>query len=96
MSILNKYPHHSPNTASRLVDGEAVVVTPGEGTVRILNETGSRVWELSDGKKNIGELVSIIENEFSVTTEIAKSDILELISDLENKNLMVIKDEPTL
>ena len=45
-------------TASRVIDGKAVVITIDRNELHVLNAVGTRVWELSDGRS----LEDIIES----------------------------------
>jgi hypothetical protein len=47
-----------------------------------LNETASRVWELLDGQRTLGELVDIVVQEFDTTHSEARADLEELIRQL--------------
>ena len=47
MAIEEKIPTKSSQTASRIIDGEAVIVLLKKSKVHVLNEVGSRIWELS-------------------------------------------------
>ena len=96
MNELNKYPKRSEDTASRVIDNEAVIVTPQEGLVRVLNDTGSRVWQLMDGKSALSDIIDTIAEEFEVTKDCAQEDVLRFIKELQTKNLVVINDEPDL
>ena len=93
MNILTKYPKRSDKTASRVIDNEAVIVIPQEGLVRILNEVGSRIWQLSDGKCTVGKIINIISSEFNVPEEEAKEDTENFIKELKNKEMMILNDE---
>jgi len=91
MSVLDKCVQRSEQSASRLVDNEAVVVTPEEGIVRVLNETAARIWELSDGTRTIRTIIGVISEEFAVDEEQAEKDIVELIDQLTRKKLVHLK-----
>ena len=94
MSRLTKYPLKSQHTASRIIEGEAVIVIPQEGLARILNQVGSRIWELMDGGRTVADIVEIISREFEVSPEEAREDILDFLRELENKKMVLISDEP--
>lgn len=51
-------------------------------TLYTLNEVGARVYELIDGKRPLGEIVSAIHEEFDVTEQQAESDVREFIEQL--------------
>ena len=51
-------------------------------TLYTLNEVGARVYELIDGSRPVGEIVSAVVNEFDVTEEQAESDVREFVEQL--------------
>jgi hypothetical protein len=94
MNLGDKYPDKSPLTAARLMDGEAVVVVPQDNEVKILNEVGSRIWELLDGRRDINRICSIISSEFVVSYDEAVEDIVEFINELCEKKMVVMLESP--
>lgn len=94
MNRLAKYPKRSQDTASRVIDDEAVIVTPQDGVARVLNDVGSRVWQLMDGENTLKNIIDTIAEEFQVTQERVQEDILVFIEELRAKRLVVINDEP--
>jgi hypothetical protein len=87
-------PKRSEKTASRLVDGEAVVVSPSQGIVRILNDVGSRVWELMDGVRSVLDISEAIAVEFHALRDEVEKDVAEFLNELAEKGLVVLRDEP--
>ena len=88
----NERPHRSSDTAFRIVDGEAVIVSPKEGVVRVLNNVGTSIWQMSDGKKSIKELVEKIVEEFDVERSIALADVSHFVGDLVKAELLQLKE----
>ena len=62
-------------TASRVLDGKAVVITIDHNQLHVLNAVGTRVWQLADGR-SIDAIVEQIIREFEVDRERAKADVL--------------------
>ena len=85
-----KYPNKSPKTASRIIDRQAVIVIPKKGQVNILNQVGSRIWELADGKKSLNELAIIVSNEFEVEPQVAYLDTEEFVQELCGKGMLTV------
>ena len=77
-------------TASRILAGEAVVLTPMNSRIHGLNETGSRIWELLESEPTVGELVARIHTEFQVSEEQARVDIEAFVEELKNRGLIVL------
>ena len=92
MSLHSKYALKSHETASRVIDGEAVIITPQNNEVKVLNEVGSRIWELLDGTRNIDQLAAVIAEEFDVTIETALQDITLFIEELDSRNMIILQD----
>jgi hypothetical protein len=78
----------SPHAVSRVVDGEAVIVEPKNGLVNVVNQVGSRIWELLDGQRSVSELTRIVSKEFDADYETILKDALDFLSDLESKGLV--------
>jgi hypothetical protein len=95
MDLLTKYPGKSPEIASRIIDGEAVVVIPQEGMVKVFNNTGSRIWELMDGNRKTQEIIDILVSEFEVSKGELQADAVEFLKELAAKKIVVLRDEPT-
>jgi len=91
MNILEKCPKKSKNVAYRIIDNEAVIVIPEKGIVRVLNKVGSEIWELSDGKRKISEIVSFISDKFNISIEEANKDIVEFIQELVEKEMIILE-----
>ena len=91
MNWLQARPKKHPRTASRLVDGEAVIVLPGEGTVKVLNDVGSRVWELADGTRTVDDMVETIYDEYDVDRDQAQEDVIEFVTTMVAANLLTVE-----
>ncbi len=73
-------PH--PQVAARVVDGAAVIVLADSAEVNVLNAVGTRVWELCDGARSVGEIAAVIASEFEVTPEQAERDTTQFLESL--------------
>lgn len=86
---LQRRPAHHRRTASRVFSGEAVVITPAENKVRMLNQTGSRIWELADGVRSVADIVALLAAEYDVDPAHAQQTTVELLDTLAAKELIV-------
>lgn len=75
------------SAVSRMVDGEAVIVEPQNGLVNVINETGSRIWELID-KKSVKQIADIISSEYEISAEAALRDTTAFLSEMAEKGLV--------
>lgn len=87
MSVIRRPVHH-PRTASRIFGQDAVIISPAENVVRMLNPTGSRVWQLADGTRTVDEIAAILAQEFAVTTAEALASTEEFVATLVAKDLL--------
>ncbi|MBI4575868.1 MAG: PqqD family protein [Planctomycetes bacterium] len=68
------------DVAWRLVEGRAVLVHPADGQVRVLNETGTRVWGLLEAAPvRVDPLVEALVAEFEVDEPTARADLVDFL-----------------
>jgi hypothetical protein len=85
-------PH--PQVAATVVDGQAVIVMADSGQVTVLNDVGTRIWQLSDGKRSIDEIVQAIMAEYEVTPDVAWQDAETFLTRLVEVQAIVLRDPP--
>jgi hypothetical protein len=83
-------PLPNPEVVGRIIDDEAVLVQPGKGEAKVLNEVGGRIWSLIDGQRNIKDIAATINCEFNVSQSEAESDTLTFIQQLWDKEIITI------
>ena len=93
MRIFDKYPVPHPQVASRIIDGEAIILLPENVQVNVLNTVGSRIWALADGTRSVGEITEVIVAEYDVTAEEAERDVEEFIQELVDNKMLVLANE---
>ncbi|MBM4459727.1 MAG: PqqD family protein [Chloroflexi bacterium] len=81
-------PVHNPHTASRVFSGEAVIVSPAENMVRLLNPVGSRIWELADGAHTVEEIAAVLTEEYAIELPMARESAAQFLHDLAGKELI--------
>ena len=91
IEIQERVPVKSDKVASRIIDGEAVIVMLERQETIVLNNVGSRIWEIMDGQKNLNELASILTSEFDTTYQQALKDLVEFIEDLAKREIVTFK-----
>ena len=77
----------NPDVVFRRIGEECVLVpivnNVGDlSSIYTLNETGTRLWELLDGNRDLGELCKAVEAEYEVSADTAAGDISEFIGEL--------------
>ena len=84
---------------TRRIAGETVIVpvsgnVAGLESVYTLNEVGSFVWQLIDGRSTAQAIAEAVGAEYDVTLDQAARDVDELLSTLEGKGLVRPSGEP--
>jgi hypothetical protein len=79
-------------TASRILAGEAIVLTPMNSKIYNLNETGSRIWAWLDDSPTVGELAARIQSEFKVDKEQAQADIIAFLEELVARGMVTLSE----
>ena len=83
----------APNVAWRVLDGAAVLVAPSSPAIQTLNEVGTLVWQLADGR-GLGEIVDAVVNEFDVERTQASADVESFVQALEGRGLLISRPAP--
>ncbi|MBN2543403.1 PqqD family protein [bacterium] len=86
------YPRRNDDLVWRDIAGEVVIADRSNGTIRVLNNTASVFWTLSDGSRNISEIVSSICQNYEVSQEESTRDSLEFCQILAKEGLVSISD----
>jgi hypothetical protein len=88
---LDQIVHRNEKTASRVLAGEAIVLTPSDSKIHSFNETGSRIWELLAEEPTVSEIVNQIRSEFEVSEEQAQADVIAFLEELAAKEIVTLE-----
>lgn len=81
-------PRRQAGVASRLFNGEAVLIDPAQNKVRMLNPVGSRIWELADGSRTLAEIIDTLVAEFEVEPAQAAASVRAFVEELVARELL--------
>ena len=99
MNTLNNLYTKKNDFVARDIAGETIIV-PIRGhvgdldSIYTLNEVGTTIWHLIDGKKSIGQIAEEICTTYDATPEEARKDTLEFVDSLKEAGLLRLSDEP--
>lgn len=79
--------------AGRMLDGRYCLMKIAASELIVLNESGSRIWDLLDTPRNLQDLVDSLCAEYHVETETARQQSLEFLSRLTDAGLIVADGE---
>jgi hypothetical protein len=91
MINLNSVPYRSEGVIGRVVDGEAVLVLPEIGKVKVLNEVGGFIWSNVDGEKTVRQISELLAEEYEVGIPEAEEDVQTFLSGLEERGVVFFK-----
>ena len=79
-----------PDIVYQVADGEAVLVLPKAGQIKVLNAVGTFIWTLLDGSRTVAEIASRINQEYRVEHDQAQEDALQFLSDLFTRGIIQV------
>ncbi|MCP4501583.1 MAG: PqqD family protein [Deltaproteobacteria bacterium] len=96
----DQYPKQIRTTPARCVDGQALVITPQDSTLHTLNETGTYIWEQSDGTRTLSDIVKLLCEEYgddegeSIDVNAIRTDAETFVKDAEKKGILRVLSAP--
>jgi hypothetical protein len=85
-------PVHAASVAARVYGSDAVIISPDESMVRMLNPTATRIWQLADGSRSVEEIVAMLTDEFDVDLAQARQSVMRLLTEFSEKRLITWGD----
>ena len=82
-------PARAPHTTYEVVDDQAVIINLNAGTYVTLNETGSFLWDRLDGETTLADIAQALADDYDVSPEITRPDVLALAQALLQEGLIV-------
>jgi len=58
-------PVRNPASSSRTIDGQAVIAISEMAQIHILNDVGTRVWNLIDGTRTVSEITGLVQRQLT-------------------------------
>lgn len=83
----------SHRTASRIVEGQAVVIVIDAQTLHTLNSVGTVVWAETETAVAISEIIDRVVSEFEVSRDDAQRDVLEFAGELIDMGALTVVRE---
>jgi coenzyme PQQ biosynthesis protein PqqD len=88
-SLLDERLRRQEGILAQEAQGETVLLRLQDGGYYALEEVGARIWDLCDGNRSVGEIVTILCAEFDAPEKTVQADVLEFIADLRRERLLV-------
>ena len=94
MNISGKYVIKGKDVIHKEIESRSVLLNLDNGNYYTLNETGTFIWSLIDGKNDIQHIIGRLVERFAVERDEASGDVETLVTDLMKENLIELHDEP--
>ena len=72
------------------LDGEKVMMNLEKGEYFMMNEVGSRIWEIISKPINVKDIIETLRSEYEVDEETCKDTVIEFLGRLNNADLISI------
>ena len=72
------------------LDGEKVMMNLDKGQYFMMNEVGSRIWELIEGNTSIVNIIETLTNEYQVDEETCENTVREFLGRLKDAELIKV------
>lgn len=80
----------SRNNVSTTLSGEAIILGMDDGVYYGLDPVGTRIWDLVQVPRTLGEVSTTLATEYDVSAGQALADLVTLVSDLQARGLLII------
>lgn len=91
--IVKNIPEQSVYVGSKIENGKLLIVDPyGIKTFR-LNELGTAIWKLANGKRSIENIISIISKKVDVQRDALEKDVIEFVESMHKEKLLAYLNE---
>ncbi len=77
-------------------DSATVIIKPDSNRRFVINPVASTAWELADGQRTIGEIVTVIRATYEGTPETVLQDLIEWASNMAAQKLLTISQSPII
>jgi hypothetical protein len=81
-------PRHAPGVEANAAQGRVVLVRPADGGFYLLDELGTRIWELCDGARSLEQVIALIGAESDQPPSAVAGDVLEWVTELRTEDLL--------
>lgn len=82
------------DVAAKVIDGELILIRLSDGTYYSMDNVGTLVWALLEGRHDLASTVQTIADWFSVPVERVRGDIDALVTQLLVERLVTVAGEP--
>ena len=75
------------------LDGEKVMMNLEKGEYFMMNEVGSRIWEIISKPINVKDIIETLRSEYEVDEETCKCTVIDFLTGLNHAKLISISQK---
>ena len=81
----------NPQTAGRVIDGQAFVVTPDDNKLHTLNGAATILWRETQAGVSVDEAAQLLVSEYEIDLATAAVDAAACLDDLVARQILVVE-----
>lgn len=81
----------NPQTAGRIIDGQAFVVTPDDNKLHTLNDAATLLWTHAAQGTSVDDAAALLCREFEVDDATAAADAAACLDDLVARRILLVE-----
>jgi len=81
--------------ASKVIDGEAIIINLANGVYYSTDKVGALVWDLLQAGNRVEEVILAVTSRYDVAREQAETDVRDLVEELLQENLVASTENGT-
>ena len=92
LNLHQRFQPREQEVASKVIDGEAIIINLANGVYYSIDKVGALVWELLQSGYTLEQVIKTVTAQYDVTGEQAEANIRELVEELVQENLVVTSE----
>jgi len=89
LSLQSRFRSRDEEVASKVIDGEAIIINLANGVYYSMDKVGALVWDLLQTGHSLEEVISAVSSRYDVEREQAEAHVRDLVQELVQENLVV-------
>src|SRR5262249_14552554 len=81
--------------ASKVIDGEAIIINLANGIYYSMDKVGGLIWEMVEAGCSLEDTARIVAGRYEVSPEQARKDVEQLVEELLQENLATTSENGT-
>jgi Coenzyme PQQ synthesis protein D (PqqD) len=81
----------NPQTAGRIIDGQAFVVTPDDNKLHTLNGAATLLWTLVVNGATVADAAALLCREYEIDDATAATDAAACLDDLVARHILLVE-----